>query len=91
MHPLDNPIWWALTTCQSHFAKAGQLARRFPNDVTSLAGFLKPSQEGYDSLAAILDDVNATGLFFDSPQTPPRGWAVVAGGAGADDSREWQN
>jgi GNAT superfamily N-acetyltransferase len=80
MHPLDNPIWRALTTCQSHFAKAGKLARRFPNDVTSLAGFLEPSQEGYDSLASILDDVNATGLFFDSPQTPPRGWAVVAGG-----------
>src|ERR1700730_12416022 len=81
MHPLDNPIWRALTTCQAHFAKTGKLARRFPNEVTSLGGFLEPSQEGYDSLASILDDVNATGLLFDSPQTPPPGWTVVAGGA----------
>lgn len=55
------------------------MARRFPNDVTSLGGFPAPLQDAYDSLAAILDDVNATGLFFDSPQHPPAGWIVIAG------------
>ncbi|MGH9712604.1 MAG: GNAT family N-acetyltransferase [Candidatus Acidiferrales bacterium] len=79
MHPLDNPIWQALTTSQAHFARAGKLARRFPNDVTSLAGFTEPTQDGYDSLAAILDDVPATGLFFDSPQQPPAGWTRITG------------
>jgi GNAT superfamily N-acetyltransferase len=81
MHPLDNPIWRALTTCQAHLAKSGKFARRFPNDVTSLGGFPEPSQAAYDSLASILDDVNRTGLLFDSPQTPPTGWTLVAGGA----------
>jgi ribosomal protein S18 acetylase RimI-like enzyme len=79
MHPLDNPIWKALTSSQAHFARAGKLARRFPNDVTSLGGFPEPTPDGYESLAAILDDVNATGLFFDSPQQPPAGWTVIAG------------
>jgi ribosomal protein S18 acetylase RimI-like enzyme len=79
MHPLDNPVWQALTTSQAHLAKTGKLARRFPDDVTSLGGFLEPVQDAYDSLAAILDDVNATGLVFDSPQHPPAGWTVIVG------------
>jgi ribosomal protein S18 acetylase RimI-like enzyme len=79
VHALDNPIWQALTTSQAHLAKTGKMARRFPNDVTSLGGFPTPVQDAYESLAAILDDVNATGLFFDSPQHPPAGWTVIAG------------
>jgi len=79
VHPLDNPIWEALTTSQAHLAKTGKLARRFPNDVTSLGGFAEPVQDAYDSLAAILDDVNATGLVFGSPQHPPAGWTVILG------------
>jgi ribosomal protein S18 acetylase RimI-like enzyme len=79
MHPLDNPIWQALTTCQAYLAKTGRVARRFPHDVTSLGAFPEPAQDAYDSLAAILDDVNATGLFFDSPRQPPAGWTVLAG------------
>jgi ribosomal protein S18 acetylase RimI-like enzyme len=79
MHPLDNPIWQALTTNQAHLAKTGKMARRFPNDITSLGAFPEPMQAAYDSLSSILDDVNATGLFFDSPQQPPAGWTVIAG------------
>jgi ribosomal protein S18 acetylase RimI-like enzyme len=80
MHPLDNPIWKALTTSQSHFARTAQSARRFPNDVTSLGGFPEPTQECYDSLATILDDVKAIGLFYDSPPQPPAGWSILNGG-----------
>lgn len=79
MHPLDNPIWKALTTSQAHFARTGKFARRFPNDVTTLAGFPEPTQEGYDSLASILDDANATGVFDVSPPQPPPGWTILAG------------
>jgi ribosomal protein S18 acetylase RimI-like enzyme len=79
MHPLDNPIWQALTTSLAHFARTGLSARRFPNDVTTLGGFPEPTQECYDSLGTILDDVKATGVFFDSPQQPPAGWTVLGG------------
>jgi len=55
------------------------MARRFPNDVTTLGGFPAPTQECYDSLAAILDDAKATGIFYDSPPQPPDGWAILVG------------
>jgi ribosomal protein S18 acetylase RimI-like enzyme len=79
MHSLDNPIWTALTTCQAHFAESGTLARRFPNDVTSLGAFPEPSAECYDSLASILGDAKATGVFYDFPAEPPKGWTVLGG------------
>jgi ribosomal protein S18 acetylase RimI-like enzyme len=79
MHPLDNPIWQALTTSQSHFARTAKSARRFPSDVTTLGGFPETTQECYDSLASILDDVKATGLFFDLPPQPPAGWTILTG------------
>jgi ribosomal protein S18 acetylase RimI-like enzyme len=79
MHPLDNPIWNALTSTQARFAKVGESARRFPNDVTTLGGFPEPTQECYDSLATILDDDNATALFYDSSPELPAGWTVLGG------------
>jgi hypothetical protein len=51
MHPLDNPIWKALTTCQAQFAEKYHLARRFPPAVTSLSAIWEPTQAGYESLA----------------------------------------
>jgi len=79
MHPLDNPIWQALTTCHSRLARTANHARRFPNDVTSLAGIPEPTVECYESLASILDDVNATGIFDGVPPQPPSGWTILAG------------
>lgn len=79
MHPLDNPIWQALTTFQAHIAKIGSSARRFPNDITSLGAFPEPSEECYQSLASILDDGSATGVFFEFPANPPAGWTVLGG------------
>src|SRR5262245_41969649 len=52
-HPLDNPIWQALTTSQAQFAEICGLARRFPSDITSLGAFSAPSPEAYDSLAGL--------------------------------------
>jgi GNAT superfamily N-acetyltransferase len=78
MHDLDNVIWKALTTCQAKFAESYQLARKFPAEVTSLGAFLEPTQEGYDSLARLVDG-NATGLFLEAPPRLPEGWTLVAG------------
>jgi ribosomal protein S18 acetylase RimI-like enzyme len=79
MHPLDNPIWQALTTSQAHLARIGSSARRFPNDITSLGAFPEPSEECYRSLASILEDDEATGVLFDYPAEPPEGWTVLGG------------
>src|SRR5271168_2207722 len=76
-HPLDNPIWSALTTRQAHFAETSDHARRFPLEVTSLGGFSEPSQEGYDSIAALQSADEATGLFLTDRASLRGGWTVV--------------
>jgi ribosomal protein S18 acetylase RimI-like enzyme len=76
-HPLDNPIWHALTTCQAKFAEISDLARRFPVEVTTLAGFLEPTRESYDSLASLLGTGEAAALFLKSFPAPPPGWTTI--------------
>lgn len=76
-HPLNNPIWSALTSHQAHFAEICEYARRFPLEVTSLGGFSEPSPKGYDSLAALQSPGDATGLFLETQTTPPSGWTIV--------------
>jgi len=75
-HPLNNPIWHALTTSQSKFAETSHLARRFPVEVTALAGLLEPTRENYDSLASIMGVGQTAALFLQSPPTPPAGWTI---------------
>jgi len=76
-HPLDNPIWHALTTSQSKFAETSHLARRFPVEVTALAGLLEPTRENYDSLASLMGEGQAAALFLQSPPMPTAGWTIV--------------
>jgi predicted GNAT family acetyltransferase len=78
MHPLDNPIWEALTTHRSRFAEGDGAARRFHPDVTSLAAFAEPSESAYASLAALMEDGKAAALFLPMPQEPAPGWHTLA-------------
>ncbi len=41
-HPLDRPIWNALTTRQSVVAEGDALARRYPVDVAPFAAMADP-------------------------------------------------
>jgi ribosomal protein S18 acetylase RimI-like enzyme len=77
MHPLDNSVWNALTTCQEQFAEAYNLARRFPTEVTSLGALLEPTQQGYESLARLLGPGDVCALLLKSPSEPPAGWTIV--------------
>ena len=80
MHSLDNPIWKALTTAQAHLAQSAGDARKFPPEITPLAGFPEPSAESYASLSKLLGKQPAVGLFFDSPPVVPSGWTILEGG-----------
>jgi len=66
-HPLDNPIWTALTTSQVHFAEVSELARKFVPDVGPLAGFEQPAREAYASLAKLVRVGTGAGLFLEAP------------------------
>lgn len=67
LHPLDNPIWTALTTNQSHFAQVSELARKFVPEVGPLAGFAEPTPEAYASLGKLVSVGNRAGLFLAAP------------------------
>jgi len=79
MHPLDNVIWQALTTRQAQFAQSFGTARRFVPAVGPLAAFIKPDDEGYESLAELAAPKGTIAVFLDLPYEPRRGWSVVAG------------
>ena len=75
MHPLDNPIWQALTTTHAGFAQTCNSARKFPCEVSVLAGFAEPTPENYDSLASLLTQEKRLACFCKPlrihPQTGP--------------------
>ena len=79
MHPLDNVIWQALTTRQAEFAEVHGQARRFPREVTSLAAFERPDDQGYASLAGLLGPNGTGAVFLHSPYEDRKGWSVVGG------------
>jgi ribosomal protein S18 acetylase RimI-like enzyme len=80
MHPLDNPIWQALTTTHAGFAETCNSARKFPREVSMLAGFPEPAPENYASLAALLSPDERVGLFLQESPDPPAPWVVVISG-----------
>ena len=80
MHPLDNPIWQALTTTHAGFAKTCKSARKFIPEVSILAGFPEPTPENYESLASVLEQEEPVGLFLQNPPDLPSGWTILSAG-----------
>lgn len=78
MHALDNPIWNALNTRQQYLAEGGIWAKRFPSQVTALAGFAQPSPEAYAALSRLADGVPAA-LFLDEPPDLPESLTKLRG------------
>jgi ribosomal protein S18 acetylase RimI-like enzyme len=76
MHSLDNPIWNSLSTLHAHFAEGDGFAKRYPPEVTLLAGMAEPTIEAYASLAKTLQRAGAA-LFLDQPPQIPAGWVTV--------------
>jgi ribosomal protein S18 acetylase RimI-like enzyme len=81
MHPLDNPIWNALTTSQAHFAETYGALRRFPPEVTPLGGFPEANGDGFDSLRGLLASGGGLGLFLPARVDAPPGLEIMLGGA----------
>lgn len=77
MQPLDNIIWIALTTRQSHFAMDGGGVKRFVPEVAPFSGF-ENGVVDHDALAALLGN-GVTALFLAEPWQPRKGWEVLAG------------
>lgn len=80
MHPLDNPIWNALSTRQTHFAEVQGTegpARKFPAEVTTLAAFDEPTRESLEALAQLLQPKEIVALFLHQAAELPTGLVSV--------------
>ena len=53
-HPLDHPIWTALTTRQQALAEGGALARRFPVPIAPFADIADMSPQSFEALGAMM-------------------------------------
>jgi ribosomal protein S18 acetylase RimI-like enzyme len=76
MHPLDHPIWSALTTLQSQVAQSSAQARRFPPEMAVLGALAAPTPAAYESMAELTGEAPVTLYFFEPPRLPA-GWNVV--------------
>jgi predicted GNAT family acetyltransferase len=71
MHPLDHPIWTALTSRQQGLAEGGALARRYPPDIGPFAAMADTSPQSFAALGALMSRSEQAVLFTPDPVSPP--------------------
>lgn len=77
---LDNPFWSCLATRHQHVARGGALARRYPADISPLAGLpanAPANVAALESLVDVGDDVALVGPFIPKLGS---GWQIVHSG-----------
>ena len=76
MHPLDRPIWSALTTRQRALAEGGALALRYPAEVAPFADMADMSPRSFAALGAIMSGSEIAVLFTPDAVTAPAEFEV---------------
>jgi predicted GNAT family acetyltransferase len=71
MHPLDHPVWNALTTRQQALAEGGELARRYPPSIAPFAAMADMSAQSCAALGALMSGSDIAVLFTPDPVTAP--------------------
>jgi len=82
VHPLDRPIWTALTTSQGALAEGGALARRYPPDVGPFADIVDMSPESFAALGALMSGSQVAVLFTPDPVSPPDEFKILLADTG---------
>lgn len=77
IHPLDRPIWSALTTRQRDLAEGGTTARRFPLVIAPFADMVDMSPDSFAALGALLSGPEIAVLFTPDPVPVPPGFKVL--------------
>lgn len=77
MHPLDNPIWYALDTLQADFSQGKALAKRYPLDMAPFAATLDQSDAAFAALREVLQPEGIAATFTPKPWEPRAGWKVL--------------
>jgi GNAT superfamily N-acetyltransferase len=77
MDLLDLPIWNALTTDHAALALGDGLARRYPAEMSPLAGIRDGSAAAFADLRELVAPDSRVGLFTPEPLDVPDDWIVV--------------
>ena len=81
-HPLDYPIWTALTTTQQALAEGDARARRFPTEITPFAATADMSAESFAALGALMSPQDIAVLFTPDAVKPPAEFKVTLADTG---------
>jgi len=76
-HPLDHPIWSALTTRQRALANGGALARRYPPSIAPFAAMADMSAQSFAALGALMSGSDIAVLFTPDPVTAPAEFKIL--------------
>jgi predicted GNAT family acetyltransferase len=77
MHPLDYPIWTALTSRQQALAEGGARARRYPSAVAPFAATVDTSAESFAALHVLMSPSDQIALFTPDPVIAPAEFKVL--------------
>src|SRR5882757_3109096 len=76
-HPLDRPIWSALTTRQQALAEGSALARRYPTAITPFADILDMSPARFAALGAMMSGPEIAVMFTPNAVTAPADFKIL--------------
>lgn len=76
-HLLDNPIYAALTSGHSHFAKGVDGVKYYQKDITAFAGLENNSAENLQTLYQISEPESLFVFFSKSPVEIPSSWKLL--------------
>jgi predicted GNAT family acetyltransferase len=74
---LDHATWNALSTRHAAFAEGGELAKRYPPQVTLLAAVRDTSVASFEALARVIPQGETGALFLDAVPVLPNGLTLV--------------
>ena len=82
MHPLDRPIWSALTTRQRDLAEGSARAWRFPPAIGPFADLVDMSAQSFAELGAIMSGSEIAVLFTPEAVTAPDDFKILLADTG---------
>ena len=82
IHPLDYPIWTALTTTHQALAEGDARAWRYPTEITPFAATADMSAESFAALRALMSPQDIAVLFTPDAVSPPAGFKVALADTG---------
>ena len=77
IHPLDRPIWSALTSRQQTLAEGAGRARRYPPSIAPFADLADMSAESFAALSALVSGSELAVLFTREPVTAPADFKIL--------------